>query len=190
MSLPRRLATSSLVALLLALLCSGPAAAQRQGEYLTKDEMDLVQDIRMIENRTQVFLKVADRRLVALQGGEAKDPRFGNQFGPLPTGSQADLLDDYRQAVEELEIKLDDEFEREKMSDGVVKALVYSDVEIDRQLKLLESLRPKLTEGDAAHYAERAVSAAKEFQDGVKKALDQVPAEKREAIKKKLKLKS
>jgi len=185
MRLRRRIATTSLLVFLLALLCPGPAAAQRKGEYLTKDEMDLVQDIRKIENRTEVFLKVADRRLIALQGVEYKDPRFGNQFGPLPTGSQTELLDDYRQAVEELEIKLDDEFERTGMSDGVVKALTFADTEMDRQIKALEALRPKLTEGDATHYADRAVAAAKEFHDGVKKALEQVPAEKREAAKKK-----
>jgi hypothetical protein len=183
-------AEATFFALLLALLCPVLSFAQRSGEYLTKGEMDLVQDIRLIDNRTEVFLKVADRRLIALQGTEYKDPRFGNHFGPLPTGSQVELLDDYRKTIEELEVKLDDEFERAGMSDAVIKALLFAEIEIDREIKVLESLQPRLTEGDAAHYAGRALTAAKEFQDGVKKALEQAPAEKREKIKEKLKKKS
>jgi hypothetical protein len=173
----KRLAALSLALLLGALALASPVRAQRRGEYMTDGELDLVRDIRRIDHRVEVFLKVADRRLVALANanGETGDTRF-QKFGPLPKGSQIDLLDDYRRTIEELMVKFDDEFERKGVTDDLRKGLELAVPEIDRQLKALEALGPKLTQPDADHYLDRALGAAREFRDGAKKALDANPA--------------
>ena len=57
--------------------------------------------------------------------------------------------------------------------------------EIDRQLKVLEELRPKLTAPDADHYVDRALGAARDLRDGTRKALDANPAPPDEKKKKK-----
>ena len=170
-----------LIGALLAFVAAAPAgAAQRRGDYITDGEMDLVRDLRRIDNRAQVFLKIADRRLIAIADptAEPKDSMF-RKFGPLPTGSQNDLLDDYRRAVEELMVKFDDEFERTGMTDDLRKGLEFTVVEVERQMKEMDALRPKLSQEDAAHYFERALGAARELRDGAKKALDASPAPKK-----------
>jgi hypothetical protein len=169
-----------LIAAALALLTVPAGAVQRRGEYITDDEMDLVRDLRRIDSRAQVFLRIADRRLIAISDptAEPKDSVF-RKFGPLPKGSQIDLLDDYRRAVEELMVKFDDEFERTGMTDDLRKGLSLTVTEVERQMKELDALRPKLTQEDAPHYLEKALSAARELHDGAKQALDASPAPKK-----------
>jgi hypothetical protein len=168
------------VAVMAAALAAPRAAAQRKGEYITDGEMDLVRDLRRIDSRAQVFLRIADRRLIAIADptAEPKDSMF-RKFGPLPTGSQNDLLDDYRRAVEELMVKFDDEFERTGMTDDLRKALELTVAEVERQVTVLAAVRPKLTQPDADHFADRALGAARELHDGAKKALDASPAPKK-----------
>jgi len=167
-------------AFLVAALAPPLGAAQRKGEYITDGEIDLVRDLRRIDNRAQVFLKIADRRLIAIADptAEPKDSMF-RKFGPLPTGSQIDLLDGYRRAVEELMVKFDDEYERTGMTDDLRKGLELTVTEVERQLKEMDALRPKLTQEDAAHYLDKALGAARELHDGAKKALDASPAPKK-----------
>jgi hypothetical protein len=166
----RALAPLALVLVALA----APAPAQRGGDYLTQGELDLVRDVRRVDQRTQIFLKVADRRIVALAdpNAEVKEGRFTqHKFGELPKGTQVELLDDYRRTIDELMVKLDDEFERSGLTDDLKKALELVVVEMDRQSKALEALRPKLTEPEADRFARRALDSARELYDGSKKAL-------------------
>lgn len=152
---------------------AAPSRAQRKGEYLTEGEMDLVKEMRDIANRTEVFLKIANRRLLAIGGAEYKDERF-RKYGPLPTGSQIELLDDYHHAIDELMIKLDDEFERAKMSESMKKALGFVGPEIERQIKELKALKPKLTERDVERYYKRALESAELLQEGTRNAAQAV----------------
>jgi hypothetical protein len=154
-----------------------PAPAQRRGDYLTEGELDLVRDIRRIDNRVEVFMRVAARRINALDGrlDDTLDTRFA-KFGPLPKGSQIDLLDDYRRAVEELMVKFDDEYSRTGMTDDLRKGLEIAVPEIERQMKALDALRPKLTQEDAGHFVDKAIGVARELHDGAKAALDANPA--------------
>lgn len=168
---------SSLLAIALAVLAVAPAVAQRRGDYLTEGELDLARDIRRIDHRVDVFLRVAARRINALDGrvGETLDTKYA-KFGPLPTGTQVQLLDDYRRAIDELMVKFDDEYSRAGMTDDLRTGLELAVPEIERQLKALDGLRPKLTEEDATHFLEKALASAKELDDGAKKALADNPA--------------
>ena len=166
------------VAASLLLAIAAPSAAQRGGDYLTSGELDFIRDVRRIDHRSTVFMTVANRRLLALAdpSAEPKDKRHGPKLGALPKGSQVDLLDDYRRTLEELMVKLDDEFERGGLTDDLRKALVLVVAETELQMKEIESLRPKLTETDAESFARKAVDVARELRDGSKKALDASPA--------------
>ncbi len=168
--------TAVAAAMLLTLVA--PSAAQRSGDYLTEGELDLVRDVRQIDVRTMIFMTVANRRLLALAdpNAEPKEKRFGPKFGPLQKGSQVELLDDYRRTLDELMVKLDDEFERGGLSGDLRKALELVVLETERQMKEIEGLRPKLTEADADRFARRALDVARELHDGSKKALDGSPA--------------
>lgn len=163
------------LAVIIGSLASG-ASAQREGEYLTEGEIDLVREIRLIDHRSEIFLKIADRRLIALTdpAGPTGDSKF-KKFGPLPTGSQVELLDDYRRAVEELMVKLDDEFERTGMTAALKKALESSAKEMDRQIGVLATLKTMSTAEDFRSIHRRAVEAASDLRDGARSALGSAP---------------
>lgn len=175
--MPRRPLFGRLVALAVVIgsLASG-VSAQRKGEYLTDGEIELVREIRLIDNRSEIFLKIADRRLIALTDptGPTGDSKF-KKFGPLPTGSPVELLDDYRRAVEELMVKLDDEFERTGMTAALKKALESSSKEMDRQLGVLATLKTMSSGDDFRSIHRRAVEAANDLRDGARSALGSAP---------------
>ena len=181
----RRIANTSFVPVIvlcfLAALWSLPSAsAQRKGEYLTDDEMTLVQDLRRIDNRAMVFLMIAERRLIAVRDPNAQ-PKGGHMedFGPLPKGSQVELLDDYRRAVDELMAKLDDEYERTGMTKELYAALTYTKQEITRQLGEIDALKPVLTQPDAGRFASKARESAEQLDEGTTAALSEhAPASK------------
>lgn len=152
------------------------ASAQRKGEYLTGSELDLVRENQIIDVRAEIFLKVADRRLVALTepAGPTGDSR-SRKYGPLPSGSPVELLDDYRRTVEELMDKLDDEFERTGMTDTLKKALESSVSEMDRQLAVLAQIKTKSTDPAYASFHRRAVEGATQLRDGARDALEPAP---------------
>ena len=150
---------------------TSPALAQRKGDYLTEGELDIVRDVREIDKRADVFLTVADRRLAVLADQAAEpDGRLSKYMGPMPTGSQVELLDDYRHAVEELMIKLEDEFERKGLSAELKKGLETARDRVAKQIQQIETIKPKLN-GDAAQFAGKAIEVARELQDGALKAL-------------------
>jgi hypothetical protein len=158
-------------ALALLVAWSSPALGQRKGDYLTEGELDIVRDVREIDKRADVFLTVADRRLAVLADQAAEpDGRLSKYMGPMPTGSQVELLDDYRHAVEELMIKLEDEFERKGLSAELKKGLEAARDRVAKQIQQIEAIKPKLT-GDAAQFAGKAIEVARELQDGAIKAL-------------------
>ena len=175
MSSLRTVGRLTTLVVILGCLASG-VTAQRKGEYLTEGELDLVREIRLIDNRSEIFLKIADRRLTALTdpAGPTGDTRF-KKYGPLPTGTPVELLDDYRRTVEELMIKLDDEFERTAMTSALKKALESSVAEMNRQLGVLAQIKSRSNGPAFDSFHRRAVEPATVLRDGAKSALDEAP---------------
>jgi hypothetical protein len=158
-----------LIALSAILLASTPfASAQRGGEYLTDEEMEAVRSAQVIDARTLVFMKIADRRLLAITNPQATlDKKELKVFGPLPTGSQIDLLDDYRRTIDELMDKIDDSYSHTGKSKEFVKAMDATRVAAERQLKDLDALRDRLTSEDARQFRNKAVDSAKLLLEGI-----------------------
>ena len=121
-----------------------PVSAQ-QRDHLTEKEVDGVREVQVIDKRIEVFIKAADRRLLALINPDAKQPKKEEEkWGPLPTGTKAELLQDYKKILEEAEEKLDDAFDRK---DALIpKALSKFKEAARKQLEQLRSLEAKMTE--------------------------------------------
>lgn len=158
--------------IVLAGFCPGPVSGQRKGEYLTEGEMNLVKEIRKIANRSDVFMRIAERRLTALAdpAGPTGDTRF-MKFGPLPTGTTDELLDDYRRAIDELMNKLDDEFERTGLTPDLKKALEATLEEVERQIGRLGAMRAKMSDARYEPFFRRAIDSASLLRDGAREAL-------------------
>jgi hypothetical protein len=123
----------------------GSRASAQQRDHLTEKEVDWVREVQMIDKRIEVFVKAADRRLTVLINPSAVQAKKEEEkWGPLPTGTKTELLQDYKRILEEAEEKLDDAFDRK---DALVpKALSKFKEAARKQLDQLRSLEAKLTE--------------------------------------------
>lgn len=156
----------------LVLLAGAGASAQRGGDYLTEKEIEAVRRAQESDKRAEVFIKIGDRRLLALTDASAEmSDKELEAYGPLPTGSRIDLLDDYRRAIDEFMEKIDDTYQKKGRTPQFTKAMKLTSEGVDRQLKALESLRAQLKDPDDLHYLDRAVASAKLLEEGARGAM-------------------
>lgn len=130
---------------LLVFVCLSFSAQAQKRDHLTEKEVDWVREEQVIDKRIEVFIKAADRRLLVLVNPDTKQTKKEEEkWGPLPTGTKAELLEDYKSILEEAEEKLDDAFSRK---DALIpKALSKFKEAARRHLEQLRSLQSKLTE--------------------------------------------
>ena len=114
-------------------------------EHLTEKEIDWIREEQLIDKRIEVFVKAADRRLLVLNTPDAKQTKKEEEkWGPLPTGTTLELLQDYKKILEEAEEKLDDAFERKPKDELIIKALKKFKDGATKHLSLLQSLEAKM----------------------------------------------
>ncbi len=159
--------------LLLVLLCALPVYAQK--DHLNEQEADRVREAQEIDKRTEVFLRIANRRLDALLGVETERlPRKAKKseddpsqdYGPEPTGSRQELLVDYIKILEELMDKIDDAFERRKRPE-LDKAIQILAEGCRKQKARLELLSHRLEGELEQRLLEKALETIKTAEAGV-----------------------
>ncbi len=91
---------------LFAALSGNPVAGQRREEVLNEQEIERIREAQAIDRRAEVFLKLAARRLDALEGLPDQQ-RKREDWGDPPRGVPRQLLDAYTRILEELADKLD-----------------------------------------------------------------------------------
>src|ERR1043166_7671394 len=114
---PRRPALSHLRRVLRVLLLGSlgligaPACAQSR-DHLTDPETELVREYQQLDKRIEVFIKAIDRRFAIINGTPQPAPKKKNQdkedWGELPKGSRAELLDDIAGILDEAINNIDD----------------------------------------------------------------------------------
>jgi hypothetical protein len=136
-------------------------------DHLTEKEDELVREVQELDKRIEIYVKAADRRLLVLADPNAQQKKKEQElWGPLPTGSKLELLQDYTKILEEAEEKLDDALNRRTKLPGLEKALNKFKEAAMRQLSQLRALGPQLTEKNE----QRALAAAIEEAETVTKA--------------------
>ena len=125
-----------------------PASVNAQKrDHLTEKEVDWIREVQVIDKRIEIFVKAADRRLLVLINPDAKQTKKEDEkWGPLPTGTKAELLEDYKRILEEAEEKLDDAYEREHKNEVLTKALAKIKDAAKRHLEQLRTLEPQMKE--------------------------------------------
>lgn len=117
-----------LTACLTLTLCSAAYAFQSR-EHLTEREIDLVKDAQVLDKRIDVFIKAAERRMLALNGTgssatNAKQLKKDSEsWGELPTGSRAQLIADIAGIFDEAITNIDDVSARDENNPLIEKAL-------------------------------------------------------------------
>jgi len=158
----------SVLVVCVGLLWVNEASAQsKTRDHLTEQEVEQVRDVQQIDLRIEVFIKAADRRILVLTNPNATQKKKEEEtWGPLPTGTKAELLGDYKKILEEGEEKLDDFFEREPKNDLLKKALRKFKDAANRQIPQLRALASQMTDKKD----QRALAEAIEEAETVTKA--------------------
>jgi hypothetical protein len=139
----------------------------KKRDHLTEKEDELVREFQEIDKRIDIYIKAADRRILVLANPNAtQKKREEGDWGPLPTGTKLELLQDYKRILEETEDKLDDLLNRDTKPPGLEKALNKFKDAATRQIPQLRALEGQLTEKTE----KRALAEAIEEAETVTKA--------------------
>jgi hypothetical protein len=115
-----------LIPTLVLLLCSAALGFQAR-EHLTPQEIDLVKDAQVLDKRIDVFIKAADRRMLALNGTDPTNTKQlkkdSESWGDLPSGSRAELIGDIARIFDEAITNIDDVSARDENNPLIPKSL-------------------------------------------------------------------
>lgn len=127
------------------------ANAQKR-DNLTNEEDMQVRDALEIDERMKVFVKVVDRRLLALTDANAAQSKQvqkeSDKWGELRTGNRAELLFDIQKTIDEAIAKIDDAAERDPKNPLFPKAVRILAEGCGRFIPQLKSLK---TEDEREH---------------------------------------
>jgi len=139
----------------------------KKRDHLTEKEDELVREFQEIDKRIEIYIKAADRRLLVLAKPTAtQGKKEEGNWGPLPTGTKLELIQDYKRILEEAEDKLDDLLNRDSKPPGLEKALNKFKEAATRQIPQLRALASQITEKSE----QRALAEAIEEAETVTKA--------------------
>lgn len=120
-------------------------AFQTPRSHLTEQEVELVKEAQILDKRIAVFIKAADRRIQVITGIETTTPKQlkkdSEAWGPLPTGTRAELIGDIARIFDEAITNIDDVSLRDEKNPLVAVALRNLAAAVTRivgQLKPLE----------------------------------------------------
>ncbi|CAN5709817.1 hypothetical protein BH18ACI4_BH18ACI4_22570 [soil metagenome] len=148
--------------------------------HLTPEEVELVKDAQVLDQRIEIFVKAADRRLLVLTGMDVSSSKQlkkdSEKWGELPTGSRAELLGDIAKILDEAITNIDDVSARDEKNPLIPKALRKLAAEATRIFDQLRPLRVQ-AKGDAeiarfeelTENAESILEAAKKLPPPVEK---------------------
>jgi hypothetical protein len=163
---------------------------QSSRDYLTEEEDNHVREAQSPDERTKVFMKIADRRLELITGtspvpteqvgsaskkdkkaqkkAQEKAEEMEKEWGKLPSLSRAELLRHYTLAIDECMAKLEDAYERNPKSTAFAKALSLLREATDRQLTTLRSLSTQVTDGAERRALAEAIDEAETANKGAR----------------------
>ena len=164
-----RRAASLLFVLCVCLSLAATAAAQKR-EHLTPEEIELVRDNQELDARTGVFIKAAERRLLAVTdpAESAKNaPKEKEKWGELK-GTRAQLFYDISKILDEAVVNVDDVAEHNPESPLLRKSLYMLAEVTARMLPTLSKLRQDVGSEAEADQLDRALETAREITDAAK----------------------
>ncbi|MBV9960188.1 MAG: hypothetical protein JO360_17310 [Acidobacteria bacterium] len=150
----------------LLLLCWLPGTfqtleARPARDHLTPQEADLVREAQELDKRTEVFIKAAERRLLALSDPNAAQ-KEKEKWGELK-GTRADFLYDLSRILDEAITNIDDVSSRDESNPLIPKSIRKLAEASTRILTQLEPLRGKLESDKELHSLDQAIENAQDI---------------------------
>ncbi len=168
----RRIYPSGLACLLLCafigstlMTAAGTPAPRR--DPLTEKEADLVREAQALDERTKVFAKAVERRLLALAGQSAatskQAQKDAEKWGELPQGTRAELLYDIAGILDEAVTNIEDVGSHNAKSSLIPKSLRILAEASNHFLPQLTAMREQAQEEREKDALERAIEGAQEI---------------------------
>lgn len=175
-------ACSQLLALTFLLLLTSFATAAQSRDHLTPQEVELVQESQILDQRTGVFVKAIERRMLALNGTQASNAKQlqkdSEKWGELPKGTKAELIGDIARILEEAITNIDDVSFHDEKNPLLSKALRKLDTAAEQIVAQLTPLGEQAKNADEISSIAQALENAQAIIDAAKKLPAQVEPEK------------
>lgn len=116
----------TLLLLILSFVLSLHAASATTRDYLTPEEVEQVKLAQVIDQRIDVFIKAAERRLLVLGGAATSSkqtPKEQKIWGDLPKGTRVELIMDIANILDAAINNIDDVAVRDEKNRLIPKAL-------------------------------------------------------------------
>ena len=130
------------------------ASSVQAREHLTPQEIELVKDAQALDQRIDVFIKAADRRMLALNRGGAPSAKQlkkdSESWGDLPSGTRAELVGDIARIFDEAITNIDDVSLRDEKNPLLPIALRKLAAAVSRIVDQLKPLQAQATSDEEA----------------------------------------
>ncbi|HEU4595108.1 MAG TPA: hypothetical protein VFS10_08040 [Pyrinomonadaceae bacterium] len=164
---PRRSARALLI--FFALVVSLPAhAAAPQREHLTPEEVEIIRDTQELDKRTAVFIKAAERRLLALSDPSAKQLKDDLEKWGEVKGTRTQLLSDVARILDEAVVNIDDAHTHNQKSPLLRRALYKLSEASGRFIPQLVPLRAAAQTEPEREMLEQAIEQAQQIVEAAK----------------------
>lgn len=154
------------------LLATVLAPAQTR-DHLTDAETDMVRFYQELDKRTDVFIKAIDRRFAIINGttqpSTKKTLKDEPDWGDLPKGSRADLLNDIAGILDEAITNIDDVSRRDEKSPLLSRSLRKLSAASTRYLGILETLKTQIKSDDELSAIDHVADNANQIIEAGKK---------------------
>lgn len=164
------------------------APVQRR-EHLTTQEVDMVRDTQELDRRSELFIKIAERRLVAITSPAAAadtptlSAKENEKWGELPKGTRAQHLNDLARIFDEAIVNVDDVAARTPDSALLPKAVRKLGAASTRFLAQLLPLRTGATADGEREALEQTIDNLQQIIDAAKKLPEETTEKKGEKKK-------
>lgn len=168
-----KLLRASFAVLALFVIAVGGTAQKPLRDNLTPQEIDLVKEAQMLDKRTEVFIKAAERRLTAInnpaQPATKQLKKDAEKWGELPTGTRAELLSDLAKILDDAIVNIDDVSARDETNVLIPKALRKLSAAATTFVTQLSELDTRTKDADERAFIQQALENAQAIIDAANK---------------------
>jgi hypothetical protein len=145
-------------------------AATQKREHLTPEEIELVRDNQELDKRTEVFIRAAERRMLAVANPEeaAKQSAKDKEKWGEVKGTRTQLLYDVSKILDEAVVNVDDAAVHNPESPLLRKSLFKLSETANRFLPQLSKMRESAHDEAEADQLDRAIATAQEIVEAAK----------------------
>lgn len=165
--------------------------AGQSRDHLTPQEVELVQESQVLDQRTDIFIKAIERRMLVVTGSQpANAKQFqkdAEKWGELPKGSRAELIGDIARILEEAITNIDDVSYHDEKNPLLSKSLRKLDAAAATLVTQLTPIGEQAKSPEEISSVNQALENAQSVIDAAKKLPPPSEAEKAKVKNKKQK---